>query len=78
MQYADGQQIKLGDRVALGSDRSGVVVCLIDSGEYTERCPEKDWSYLGRGAIVDFREFGLVHYEEVEEAVRLVERASLA
>jgi hypothetical protein len=75
MQYADGQQVRLRDRVALGSDRSGTVECLIDTGEYTDRCPEKDWSYLKKGAVVEFPEFGLVHYEVMEPGVQLIERA---
>jgi hypothetical protein len=75
MQYSNGQQVKLRDRVGLGADRDGVVVCIIDTGEYTDRCPEKDWSYLKKGAVIEFPTFGLVHYEEIEPSVRLVERS---
>jgi hypothetical protein len=75
MRYSDGQQVKLRDRVKLGPDPDGVVVCIIDTGEYTERYPEKDWSYLKKGAVIEFPSFGLVHYEEIEPNVELVGRA---
>jgi hypothetical protein len=76
MQYTDGQQVRLGDRVRLGSDSGGVVVCVIDTGEYTDRCPEKNWSYLKKGVVIEFPTFGLIHYEELEPDISLVERAS--
>ena len=76
MQYADGQQVRLGDRVRLGSDSGGVVVCVIDNGEYTDRYLEKDWSYLKKGAMIETPTFGLIHYEELEPDISLVERAS--
>jgi len=34
MRYADGQDVMLGDKVRLGDDDGGVVVCSIDTGEY--------------------------------------------
>jgi hypothetical protein len=75
MQYSDGQHVKLWDRVKLGSDRDGVVVCLIDTGEYTDQCLEKDWGYLKKGALIKFPTLGLVHYEELEPGIQLLARA---
>jgi len=40
MKYADGQEMRLGDRVRLGADDGGVVVCVIDTGEYSETHPQ--------------------------------------
>lgn len=33
MKYPDGQEVKLGDRVALGQDDRGIALCSIDEGE---------------------------------------------
>jgi hypothetical protein len=50
MKYADGQEVRLGDRVKLGQDDGGAVVASIDTGEYSAEHPESQWSYLKRGA----------------------------
>jgi hypothetical protein len=34
MNYRDGQAVQLGDKVRLGDDQSGVVVAVIEAGEY--------------------------------------------
>lgn len=34
MKYADGQEVIKGDRVQLGDDKHGIVVCSIDRNEY--------------------------------------------
>ena len=34
MKYCDGQDVRLGDRVKLGSDQGGIVVASIDTGQY--------------------------------------------
>ncbi len=39
MNYPDGQEVKLGDVVALETDQRGVVVCSIDTGEYSDAYP---------------------------------------
>ncbi len=74
MKYADGQEVKLGDRVKLGQDEGGVVVCSIDTGEYTDECPEDQWSYLKKGVMIKFPLYGLIHYEEAEPDLQLLGR----
>jgi len=74
MKYADGQEVKLGDRVKLGQDEGGVVVCSIDTGEYTDECPEDQWSYLKKGVMIKFPLYGLIHYEEAEPDLQLLSR----
>jgi hypothetical protein len=76
MKYPDGQDVKLGDIVALGKDREGIVVCSIDTDEYSEDCPQSEWSYLKSGVLIKFPSYGLIHYEEPESALCLVARAS--
>lgn len=64
MKYPDGQEAKLGDKVTLGNDEPGTVVCSIDSGEYTSSFPEQEWSYLKQGILVDFTCYGIIHYKK--------------
>lgn len=75
MKYADGREMKLGDRVRLGADDGGVVVALIETGEYSEGHPGAEWSYLKKGAMVEFPLYGLIHYETPEEDLELIARA---
>jgi hypothetical protein len=75
MKYADGQDVRLGDRVRLGDDRDGIVVCSIDTQEYSAECSEADWSYLKKGIVVSFPSYGLIHYAESEPDLELIVRA---
>ena len=77
MKYIDGQDVRLGDRVALGKDEGGVVVCSIDTGEYRSDHTEAQWGYLKKGVMIEFSLYGLIHYEEPEEDLRLIARAQL-
>lgn len=76
MKYPDGQTVHLGDKVRLGSDAEGFVVCSIDANEYTEEYPKAQWDYLQKGVLIHFSLHGLIHYVEPEEDLTLVERAS--
>lgn len=74
MKYCDGKEVRIGDRVQLGDDVGGVVVCSIDTDEYTGEHPKEKWSYLKRGFVVEFPKFGVIHYEEAEEDLILLRR----
>ena len=74
MKYSDGQDVLLGDRVKLGLDADGVVVCSIDAGQYSSQYPEIQWSYLNRGVMISFPTYGLIHYEKSEEDLLLIAR----
>jgi hypothetical protein len=74
MKYTDGQQVMLGDKVRLGNDDGGVVVCSIDTGDYSDEAPEAQWGYLKRGAVIRFPNFGLIHYETPEPDLVLIAR----
>jgi hypothetical protein len=76
MKYPDGEQVRLGDTVALGRDQQGIVVCSIDTGEYTDAYPRTQWGYLGAGVLIEFPSYGLIHYKELEAGLRLVAHAS--
>ncbi len=75
MKYPDGQDVKLGDKVKLGQDQGGVVVCSIDTGECSAEYPETEWAHLKRGVVIKFPKYGLIHYEEPEPDLELIERA---
>lgn len=54
-----------------------MVVAVIGAGEYSEEHPEAQWGYLGKGAMVEFAKYGLIHYEEPEEPdLELIARGS--
>lgn len=74
MKYADGQDVRLGDRVKLGQDDGGVVVASIDTRHYSAEHSEASWGYLKKGVIIKFPMYGLIHYEEPEEDLQLIER----
>jgi hypothetical protein len=40
MNYATGETVNLGDKVCLGDDAEGVVVILVDTGEYNSGYPK--------------------------------------
>jgi hypothetical protein len=76
MKYPDGQDVKLGDIVAIDKEERGVVVCSIDTGEYGTDCPKAEWSYLNSGVLIKFPSYGLIHYTDPDSDLRLIARAS--
>lgn len=75
MKYLDGQDVRLGDKVRLGQDRNGVVVCSIDTGEYSDQYTQAEWSHLQRGVLISFPLYGVIHYEQPEADLELIARA---
>jgi len=73
MRYASGEEARKGDRVRLG-DSEGIVVCSLDTGEFSEKYSREDWEYLRSGILVDFQALGLIHYVEPEQGLQLVSR----
>jgi hypothetical protein len=76
VKYRDGRVVHVGDRVLLGGGASGVVVCSIDTGEYTDLFPESEWSYLQNGVLIESPELGLLHYPGIEDGPELVDQGS--
>lgn len=74
MKYADGTEVKLGDRVKLGEDESGIVVCSIDTSQYADGFPERQWAYLEKGVLIKFSTWGLIHYTTPEADLQCIER----
>ena len=76
MNYPDGQSIRLGDKVGIGKDTGGIVVCSIDTNEYSEEYSKAEWASLNRGVLINFPLYGLMHYEDEPDGdMVLIERA---
>lgn len=79
LSYATGESVKLGDRVSLGNDSDGVVVCVLDAGEYSTAYPEAQWGYLKKGVLINFPAHGLIHYEvTMEPDVKFIARGAVS
>jgi hypothetical protein len=79
MKYPDGQSIRIGDKVRIGEDSGGIVVCSIDTNEYSEEYPRTEWASLKIGVLISFPRYGLIHYEDKPDGdLVLIERTKLA
>ena len=74
MLYPSGEEAHLGDRVRLGESEDGVVVCSLDTDEFSDRYPRQEWLMLRRGILVEFENLGLIHYADPEDSLVLVSR----
>lgn len=74
MKYSDGKKVRLGDKVKLGKDENGIVVCSIDDDEYSDGYPKEQWGYLEKGVMINFPSYGLIHYKEPESDLKLLAR----
>jgi len=74
MKYLDGQEVKVGDKVQLWSGYYGVVVCSMDSNDYTMAYTKEEWGYLKSGVLIKTDKAGLIHYIEADEDLQLLER----
>lgn len=66
MNYADGNEARLGDHVQMGDDKSGIVVCDLDRGEFSPEHPIEQWGYLRKGCMVEFGNFGVIHFPQTD------------
>ena len=72
MQYADGRHVAVGDRVRLWDGEYGLVVCSIDTGEFSGDYPKSAWAYLNSGILIRADDGTLFHYDEPDEDFELV------
>lgn len=73
MKYLSGQEICVGDNVT--ADKSeGVVVCVIDTKQFTEKYQPESWAYLEKGCLIETKEMGLVHYPVADKDLILSNR----
>jgi hypothetical protein len=77
MKYLSGEEVRVGDKVRMWEGCFGIVVCSIDTDEYSMEHPREQWSYLQTGVTFETDCIGLVHYTESDEDLELLERAPL-
>jgi hypothetical protein len=75
MKYSDAQIVMVGDTVSLWNGCFGVVVCSIDTNEYTSSYRKEDWGHLKSGVMIKTEKAGLIHYIEPDEDLQLFHRA---
>jgi len=51
-----------------------LVVLSIDTREFSTSFPNKHWSRLERGVMIDTEAAGLIHLSDLDDDMRLVER----
>jgi hypothetical protein len=64
MKYADGAEIRRGDRIRIFGVQLGVVVFSVDAGEYSNEFPEAEWAYLKSGVMVKAENGALIHLDD--------------
>ena len=75
MDYPDGRTIHVGDEVILWDSEVGIVVCYVDTGEYSDEYRQSDWEYLKRGILVQSKTAGLIHVLEPESTFQFLRRS---
>ena len=50
-------------------------MCSIDTDEYSPDFSREQWSYLGTGVMIQFANYGLVHYTEPDEDLEFLGQA---
>ncbi|MEO8308856.1 MAG: hypothetical protein ABI616_12535 [Pseudomonadota bacterium] len=75
MKYADGRELRVGDRVKVGAVDGGVVVASIDTGQFTDAQARTQWRFLKKGAVVMLPAAGLVYRKDLGSDIRLMQRA---
>ena len=64
MKYADGVEIRRGDRVRLYCMQDGVVVLSVDTSEYSDEFPKEVWKdELKKGVLVKCDNGAVVHLD---------------
>jgi hypothetical protein len=74
--YCSGEAIRVGDQVRSGN-WTGVVVFVLSTQSFADGYIPDEWSYLGRGFMVEFDQVGLVFAEEADGHLILVGRAEV-
>jgi len=77
MKYIDGRLVRPGDYVRFEPNLTGLVVCSVDTDEYSERYPRDQWqSYLRKGVLIETNEVGMVHLEENDVSLKKLSNGS--
>ena len=74
MKYEDGTDVRVGDKVQLWEGCRGIVVCSMDTDEYSSDIHKREWSHLSSGVMIQTDKVGLFHYSVPDEDFQLIER----
>lgn len=80
MKYPSGEVAHVGDLVRLWygkpgeKEERGVVVCSIDTDEYSADYQRDNWAHLEKGILVMSESAGLIHYTQPEAHMAVIER----
>ena len=74
LEYQDQQPIQIGDEIERGDGASGVVVCIMATGESTEDYPIDKWSKLAEGFLLKTEQGLLIPYDAPSGDMRLIRR----
>lgn len=77
MRYAGATAARLGDGVRLWPGVDGVVVCSLDTCEFSETGTESDWGCLKQGVLVESPQAGRIHYLDRKTTMTLLDRRPL-
>ncbi|AVF36276.1 hypothetical protein [Rahnella sikkimica] len=78
MQYLNGDTVHINDEVQLWEGCRGIVVCSVDTNEYSDEYPEIEWrDELEKGVLILSDQTGLIHYEEPDQDLILIKRDSM-
>jgi hypothetical protein len=62
MKYADGTEVKLGERIRVSSGYTGIVVASMDTDEFDPGISAEDWAKTGILILTDTG--ALAHFED--------------
>jgi hypothetical protein len=73
----NGKPIRVGDDLRVGNWTVGLVVCSMDTGEFSPAYPKGVWEHLERGIMVETHHAGLIHYAENIDELEIIEPKSI-
>ena len=76
MNYSNGQEVRIGDRVKLWDNQRGTVVYSIETGEFSKDYPKTEWGYLKSGILVKTDTGEIFHYTKLDEDFDLIQSSS--
>ena len=73
--YSSGDEIRVGDQVDHPGPATGVVVFVLERGEFAPGFPAEEWSYLESGFMVQDPDGTLIFYPEPDACITLRARS---
>lgn len=68
MKYPDGTEARLGDRVRITNGDTGMIVASMDTNEFSNEYPAKNYAHLRTGILILTDKGALVRLEEPDHS----------